>query len=214
MFMLRSKNSTHGALKMNSPSTTETPTLTLDPATLAVMQRATLDALPPRPGASDAEKAVQRAGALEFLAALRPRDPVQAMLAVHIVGAHYMAMEYFRRAAAHDLSIDQHLRAVGKAVALCRIIHRAMLDLTRRQGNLMQRSAARPAPTPIARPQPQPDAAQPNSPSPPPIPEGRHERRRRERAERHFAAALHRMGPATTVPENAMRQRLQAQAAA
>jgi hypothetical protein len=197
-----------------NPPPTETPTLPLDPATLAVMQRATLDALPPRPGASDAEKADQRAGALEFLAALFPRDPVQAMLAVHIVGAHYMAMEYFRRAAAHELSVDQHLRIVGKAVALCRIIHRTMLDLARRQGNPMHRSAARPAPTPAARQQPQPDAAQPNPPSQPPIPEGRHERRRRERAERHLAAAQHRMGPTTTVPENAMRQRLQAQAAA
>jgi len=199
---------------MNLPSPTETPTPSLNPATLAAMQRATIDALPPRPGASDAEKADQRDGALEFLAALAPRDPVQAMLAVHIVGAHYMAMEYFRRAAAHELSIDQHLRTVGKAVALCRIIHRTMLDLAQRQGNPMRRSAPRPAVVPIARPQPQPEAAHPNTPSQPPVPEGRHERRRRERAERHLAAAQHRMGPATTVPENAMRQRLQAQAAA
>jgi hypothetical protein len=199
---------------MHPPSPTQTPAPSLTPATLAAMQAATLAALPPRPGASDAEKADQRDGALEFLAALFPRDPVQAMLAVHIVGAHYMAMEYFRRAAAHELSIDQHLRTVGKAVALCRIIHRTMLDLARRQGNPMQRSAARPAAAPIARPQPQPETAQPNPPSQPPVPEGRHERRRRERAERHLAAAQHRMGPTTTVPENALRQRLQAQAAA
>jgi hypothetical protein len=199
---------------MNPQSPTETPTPSLNPATLAVMQRATLDALPPRPGASDAEKADQRDGALEFLAALFPRDPVQAMLAAHIVGAHYMAMEYFRRAAAHELSIDQHLRTVGKAVALCRIIHRTMLDLARRQGTPMQRSAARPAPAPAARPQPQPETTHPATPSQPPNPEGRHERRRRERAERHLAAAQHRMGATTTVPENALRQRLQAQAAA
>jgi hypothetical protein len=36
---------------------------------------------------------------LAFLAALRPGDPVQAMLAVHTVASHYAGMECFRSAA-------------------------------------------------------------------------------------------------------------------
>jgi hypothetical protein len=202
---------------MNPPTTqtsTQTPSPSLTPATLAAMQRTTLDALPPRPGASDAEKADQRDGALEFLAALFPRDPVQAMLAAHIVGAHYMAMEYLRRAARHDLPNDLHLRTVGKAVALCRLITRSLDDLARRQGIPMLRPAARPAAQPAAHSQPAPNAAQPTTPSQPSIPEGRHERRRRERAERHLAAAQHRAGPATAALDNPLHQRLRAEVAA
>jgi hypothetical protein len=196
-----------------TPSPTQNPAPSLNPATLAAMQTATIATLPPRPGASDAEKADQRIGALEFLAALIPRDPVQAVLATRIVGAHYMAMEYFRRAARDDLSLDLHLRTVGKAVALCRIVDRAMRDLAQRQGIPMLRpSTARQALPLAARPQPAPVQATP--PSHPPVPEGRHERRRRERAERHLATAQHRLARGTTAPENAMRQRLEAELAA
>ena len=197
-----------------SQTSTQTPSPSLIPATLAAMQRTTIEALPPRPGASDAEKADQRDGALEFLAALFPRDPVQAMLAAHIVGAHYMAMEYLRRAARHDMPMDLHLRTVGKAVALCRLITRSLDDLLRRQGIPMSRPAARPAPQPAAHPQPAPNAAQPTTPTQPPIPEGRHERRRRERAERHHAAAQRRLGPATAALDNPLHQRLRAEVAA
>jgi hypothetical protein len=172
-------------------------------------------ALPPRPAASNAEKAAQRSGALAFLAALFLRDSVQAVLATRIGGAHYMAMEYFRRAARDDLPLDLHLRTVGKTVALCRIIDRATRDLAQRQGIPMPRPAtARPAPSPAARPQPAAQAAQPTTPSQPPVPEGRHERRRRERAERHLADARHRLARDATVPGNARQQRLAAELAA
>jgi len=197
-----------------NPPPTQTPTPSLDPATLAAMHSATLGALP-RPGATDAEKADQRDGALAFLAALAPRDPVQAMLAARVVGAHFMAMEYFRRAARDELPIEVNLRTVGKAVALCRLIERTMRDLAQRQGIPVLRPAtARPASLPAARPLPAPEAAQASTPSQPPAPEGRHERRRRERAERHLAAAQHRVARDTTVPDNAMHQRLRAEVAA
>ena len=198
---------------MNTPPT-ETPTFPLNPATLTAMRSATLDALPPRPGATEAEKAAQRDGALEILAALAARDPLQAMLAARIVDAHYMAMEYFRRAARDDLPLDLHLRTVAKAVALCRIIDRAMRDLANRQGIPMLRPAARPASLPAARPQPAPNSAQATAPAQPPVPESRHERRRRERAERHLAATQHRPGRDTSAADNAMHQRLQAEVAA
>jgi hypothetical protein len=198
-----------------NPPTTQTPTLPLDPATLAAMHSATFDALPPRPGASDAQKAAQRDGAVAFLAALLPRDPVQAMLAARLVGAHYAAMEYFRRAARDDLPTELHLRIVGKAVALCRLVERTARDLMQRQGNLvLRRPTALPAPSPASRPQPEPDATQASTPSRPPIPESRHERRRRERAERHLAAVGQRAARNTTTPENPMQQALRAQAAA
>ena len=153
-----------------------TPTTTLDPATLTVTQCAVLDALPPRPDASPAQKAAQRDGALAFLAALFPRNPVEARLATGIVVAHYAAMDCFRRAARDDLTLDLHLRTVGKAIALCRMIDVSMRDLARRQGGLAVQPAARPAsrpasaqPVPAARAQPAPDAAQPTPPPQPSI---------------------------------------------
>jgi hypothetical protein len=200
------------------------PPLALNPATLAAMQRATVDALPPPPGASEAEKAAQREGALAFLAALLPRNPVEATLAAGIVVAHYAAMECFRRAARGDLSVDLHLRTMGKAIALCRMIDRGMRDLARRQGSLGVQPAARPAsvrsasvqPVPElgARAQSAPEAARASTPPQPPVAEGRHERRRRERAERHLAAAAQRAGLGSGAADNAMQQRLVAEVAA
>ena len=58
-----------------NPRPTQTPTLPLGPAILAAMQCAILDALPPHPGTSEAQKAAQREGALDFLAALQARNP-------------------------------------------------------------------------------------------------------------------------------------------
>jgi hypothetical protein len=82
------------------------------------MQCAILDALPPRADASEAQKAAQHEGALAFLAALLPRNPVEATLAAGIVVAHYAAMDCFRRAARDDLSVDLHLRTVGQAMTV------------------------------------------------------------------------------------------------
>ena len=199
---------------MNTPPT-QTPTL--DPATLTATQCAIIDALPPRPDASPAQQAAQRDGALAFLAALLPRNPVEARLATGIVVAHYAAMECFRRAARDDLTVDLHLRTVGKALALCRMIDVSMRDLARRQGGLAVQPATRPAsahPVPTARAQPAPDAAQPTPPPQPPIAEGRHERRRRERAERHLAAAAQRVGRGSGPVDIATQQRLLAELAA
>jgi len=203
---------------INTPPT-QTPTLPLDPATVTAMQCAILDALPPRPDASEAQKAAQRDGALAFLAALLPRNPVEATLAAGIVVAHYAAMDCFRRAARDDLTVDLHLRTVGKAIALCRMIDAAMRDLARRQGSLAVQPAARPAsvhplPVPAARAQPAPEAAQASPPQQPPTAEGRHERRRRERAERHLAAAAQRAGRGSGPADIATHQRLLAEVAA
>jgi hypothetical protein len=209
---------------MNPPAT-QTPTLPLDPAILAAMQCAILDALPPHPGASETDKAAQREGALAFLAALLPRNPLEATIAAGIVAAHYAAMDCFRRAARGDLSVDLHLRTMGKAIALCRMIDRAMRDLARRQGGLGVQPAARPASVRSAsvqpaselgaRAQPAPEAARASTPPQPRVAEARHERRQRERAERHLAAAAaRRAGPGTGAADIATQQRLLAEIAA
>ena len=202
-----------------NPPPTQTPAAPLDAAILAAMQRATIEAVPPRAGATEVEDAAQREGALAFLAALHPRNPVEATIAAGIVVAHYAAMECFRRAARGDLSIDLHLRTVGKAIALCRMINAAMRDLARRQGGLREQPAARPAlvrpeSVPGAGAQPAPVAARPSTPPQPPVAEGRHERRRRERAERHLAAAARRAGLGSGAVGDAARQRLVAEIAA
>ncbi len=131
---------------MNPPATpTATPNLSPIPAILAALQCAILDALPPHPGASEAQKAAQREGALEFLAGLHPRNPVEATIAAGIVAAYYAAMDCFRRAARGDLTMDLHLRTMGKAIALCRMINVGMRDLARRQGGVAIQPAALPA---------------------------------------------------------------------
>ncbi len=127
---------------MDTPAT-QTPTLPLVPAILAALQCAILDALPPHPGASEAQKAAQREGALDFLAALNPRNPVEATIAAGIVAAYYAALDCFHRAARGDLTVDLHLRTVGRAIALCRMINAGMRDLARRQGGLAVQPAAR-----------------------------------------------------------------------
>ena len=113
---------------------TTPPSPTLDPVIIANFQRGTLDALPPRPGASAAEIEEQRAGALSFLAALRPRDLMEATLATRIVATHYAAMECFYRAARDNLPVALHARVVGRAVSLCRLMDVALRELTQRQG--------------------------------------------------------------------------------
>jgi len=213
---------------MNTPAT-QTPALPPGPAILAAMQCAILDALPPHPGASEAQKAAQREGALEFLAALHPRNAMEATLAAGIVVAHFAAMDCFRRAAQGGLTVDLHLRIVGKAIALCRMINVQMRDLARRQGGIAVQPAARPAsvrsapvqagpvqplPEPGADAQPAPEATRASTPPQPPVAEGRHERRRRERAERHAAAAAQRAGRGSGAADIAARQRLAAEIAA
>jgi hypothetical protein len=188
------------------------------------MQCAIIGALPSPPGTSEGEKAARREGALELLAALHPRNPVEATIAAGIVAAHYAAMDCFRRAARGDVSVDLHLRIMGKAIALCRMIDRGMRDLARRQGGLGVQPAVRPAsvrsasvqPMPElgARAQPAPEAAPASTPPQPPVAEARHERRQRERAERHAAATAQRAGRGAGAADIAAQQRLLAEIAA
>jgi hypothetical protein len=138
----------------------------LDPITLGSMRCTTTDALPHHPQASAEEITNQHNAAFLVVAALRPRDPLEAMLAARIVAAHFHTMDNFRCAAQRDLPPDLQLRFQGRAVTLSR-----MMDLTLH--NFMDRQTVaprRPAVTvPVAAPAPQP-APEAARTVPPPAP--------------------------------------------
>jgi hypothetical protein len=231
MFLITNLRNT----KMNAQPT-QTPALPLDPDTLATLLRTTADALPHHLGTSAEETATLRNAVSIAIARLRPRDPMEALLAARIIAMHYHIMEDLYRAAQPDLAPGLQLRFQARAHALGKLVDAMLFDLRDRQtapvlwpGALLQASVpeprAQPAPVPAPRAQPAPEAARASTPPQPPPAEGRHERRRRERAERHAAAARApaRQGaavaalPAGVAPvgsENAMYQLLAAEVAA
>jgi hypothetical protein len=195
-----------------TPSPTQIPTL--DPAVITALLSATTDGLPLRPGASEADKANQRAGALAFLAALRPRDLLEVTLATRIVSLHYAAMECLRRAARDSLPPDLHLRTIGKAVALFRMMDGTLHELQQCQAGRVGQPAVLPAVRAAPQPQAAPEVVRASTPVQPPVKEGRHERRHRERAERHLASTVEAAGLPKGALENAMQQRARAEVTA
>ena len=105
----------------------------LDPVILADMLRATIAALPVDPNASPEATDAHRQAALVAVTSLRPRDAMEAMLAVRIVSAHHAAMECFRRAAQPDIDDNAALRLRGKAVSLANMATRTLLELQKCQ---------------------------------------------------------------------------------
>lgn len=101
----------------------------VDPATTALL----VDSLPVPPAASTVEIARRRLSALELVAALRPRDPVEAAMAVRVVAAHHGVMDSFRCAAQAELSAHLMIQHQGRAVALSRLMDQTMTALERRQ---------------------------------------------------------------------------------
>jgi len=166
-----------------NPSPTQTPTLApalaLDPDTLAALLPTTVDALPLDPGATAEEATTLRHAARNAIAMLRPRDPIEAYLAVRIVTLHHHASENLRRATESDLPAALQLRYQGRAHGLNKLMDATLFELRDRQPAAALRPVALPASLPASRAQPAPEAA-PASPPPQPRPvEGRHERRRR-----------------------------------
>src|SRR5580658_2300273 len=66
--------------------------LPLDPATFNTMLRSTIEALPQHPHATAEARAERCDAAFLAISALRPRDPLEAMLAARIIALHYHAM--------------------------------------------------------------------------------------------------------------------------
>jgi len=216
-----------------TPATTQPQPLALDPLTHAAMLCTTMDALPFHPRATADQKAAMREAARLAIARLRPRDPLEAMLAARVVAFHAHLIDNLRSAAQPDLPPTLHLRFQGRAMALSRVMDATVFKLQDLQTVPARRATALPASAPAlsaavpvvpaavpvvpaAVPAPEvelaPEAALASTP-PRPVVEGRHARRCRERAERHAARAKA-AGLAAGGPDDEMQQRLLAEVAA
>jgi hypothetical protein len=121
----------------------------------------TLIGLLPRPMADTPEGRNTRDGcAIAAVAALRPADAFQLMLAVQIVGMDAHAMECLRLAASPGQSVDIVRQARSQACALLRVTDASLRDLLRMQAQRdtpaatrsSTRHAQRPAPRTADRP--------------------------------------------------------------
>ena len=128
----------------------QAPLLALDPATRSTLLQTVVDTTPYLPNSSEAEKAAQRDSAFALVAALDPRDPVQAMLVAQIVATHHACMHAYRCAALPNVPPVLHLRYQGKAVALSRLVATRVRDLRRLQDAALKASAAASAAGPRA----------------------------------------------------------------
>ena len=134
--------------------------LPLDPATFNTMLRTTVDALPHPPGATAEQRAQKREAAILAIAALHPRDPLEAMLAARIVALHYHAMYDLACSIQPNIPGELQLRCEGRAMQLGRQSDKMQADYLKRQKTEpARRPAGLPAsviPEPQAQPQPQP----------------------------------------------------------
>jgi hypothetical protein len=126
------------------------------------MLRDIIGVLPYDPNASESERAAQREAAFAFLAALDPRNPLEAMAATQIVAAEYAAMDALRHAARSDLTLSQRLRYQATAMSLTRASTAMRREIVRRPVG--------PAAPPATVPLPSRAPAVPRAPALPPRP--------------------------------------------
>lgn len=137
---------------MNSPPT-ETASPSIDPIVLAVMVRATVNAIPHHPDAPAEEQAARCQAAFAMIAMLRPRDVLEAMLAARFVAVQFHIMDALRCAAEPDMPPNLQLRYRASAAALTRMQAAERRELTRLQAFPALQPAALPAAMPAPRPQ-------------------------------------------------------------
>ncbi len=148
--------------------------LPLDPATFNTMLRSTVEALPYPPGATAEQRAEKREAAILAIAALHPRDPLEAMLAARIVALHYHAMYDLACSIQPNIPGELQLRCEGRAMQLGKQSDKMQADYLKRQKT---EPARRPAGLPASViPEPQATAA---APAPAPAPAGIASRRGR-----------------------------------
>jgi hypothetical protein len=111
----------------------QAPPLAIDPATPSTLLQTIVDTMPYLPNSSEAERAAQRDCAFALIAALDPRNPVQAMLVAHIIAAHHACMHAYRCAALPEMPPALHLRYQVKAAALSRVTIARLRELKRLQ---------------------------------------------------------------------------------
>jgi len=151
--------------------------LPLDPATFNTMLRTTVEALPRPPGATVEQRAEMRHSALLAIAALHPRDPLEAMDAARIVALHFHAMHDLDCAMQPNIPGELQLRCEGRAMQLGRQSDKMRADYFKRQkteparrpAGLPASAAVTPEPRaqPQAQPAPQAAEAEPKAAPPP-----------------------------------------------
>jgi hypothetical protein len=171
-----------------TPIQTSAEPLTLDPATFNTMLRSTIEALPHHPHAT-AEARAERCDAAFFaISALRPRDPLEAMLAARIVALHYHAMYNLACCLEPNMPSDLQLRCQARGESLGRQSDKMRAEyLHNQQTNPARRPAGLPASAAVA-PEPQPA---PQTPHPP---------RARPSARRHGPSRRHSPHRAVATP--------------
>ncbi len=104
-----------------TPLTSSSARLTLDPATTDATLATIFGALRLDPDRTPGQLQIQRDAGAALIAALHPRDPVEATYAARAAAAHYASMECFRRAILPDTPDNAAIRWHGKAIALSRM---------------------------------------------------------------------------------------------
>jgi hypothetical protein len=155
--------------------------LPLDLATFNTMLACTVEALPYPPGATAEQRAQKREAALLAIAALHPRDPLEAMLAARIVALHFHAMHDLACSIQPNVPGKLQLHCEGRAMQLGRqsdtmrvdYLKRQMTEPARRPAGLPASAAVTPEPQaqPQAQPQPAPQAAATDAMAAPPTAE-------------------------------------------
>ena len=128
----------------------QAPPLGLDPATRSNLLQTIVDTTPYLPNSSEAEKAAQRDGAFALVAALNPRDPVQAMLVAQLVAAHHASIHAYRCAALPGVPPALHLRYQGSATVFSRLAGTRLRELRRLQDAALKAAATATAAGPRA----------------------------------------------------------------
>jgi len=134
---------------------TQPPSLSLNPATFAVLLRTICNALPLLPNETQADKAQECAAVLDTLSALGPRDPMEAMLAAQFIVAHHASMHASYWAARTDLPPFLLLRFKARADSHARLSQSTLREFNRRKAGPAQKPAQQPAATPAPAPRAQ-----------------------------------------------------------
>jgi hypothetical protein len=133
---------------------TQPPSLSLKPATFAILLRTICNALPLLPNETQADKAEECEAVLDALSALGPRDPVEAMLAAQFLVAHHASMHAYCWAARTDLPPPLLLRFKARADAHARLSQSTLREFNRRKAGPAQKTAQQTASTPASAPAP------------------------------------------------------------
>jgi hypothetical protein len=95
--------------------------------------RGLVRALPPPEGAGEEWRFERIKGAVDALAALQPRDPIEAMLAAQVIATHAAAMECYRIATSGEVGDEAARRQRVAATGLIRCMDGTLRTLRQRQ---------------------------------------------------------------------------------